>query len=398
VSATAPAGGGGRKLNPKILAEAGGVVLLAVVAVVIVVVLSGGSSKLTQEQLIARATPSVARIQGNQGAGSGIVIDAQRGLVLTNAHVVVGNSGLKAQIGNDAASTTPVRLVGASPCDDLAVVKLVNPVNNLKALPLGAASSVHAGDQVTVLGFPGSFQTTPGSQQTGNQQASTVVANTGTVSQVGVQGAPDPSLPTYQNLIVHQAPTNHGNSGGPLLNQNAQVIGINTLGNPDNQGQYYSISIDYAKRLLPDLEAGKSHGLIGWDLAPLSARDTNLLTELQSLYSQDPSFSGAASRLASDTASFLTASPPTSGMYDLRDQPGSAADKAGTAGFVIDKINGNPITKLQDVCDIINSASSGQTLRIHNYNIDSGSDPLQLSAELNLAHKNPAYTADLKVP
>jgi PDZ domain-containing secreted protein len=85
-------------------------------------------------------------------------------------------------------------------------------------------------------------------------------------------------------------------------------------------------------------------------------------------------------------------------MYDLRDQPGSAADKAGTAGFVIDKINGNSVTKLQDVCDIINSASSGQTLRIHNYNIDSGSDPTQLSAELNLAHKNPAYTADLKVP
>jgi hypothetical protein len=50
------------------------------------------------------------------------------------------------------------------------------------------------------------------------------------------------------------------------------------------------------------------------------------------------------------------------------------------------------------VCDIVNSASPGQTLRIHNYNIDSGNDPTQLSAELAFQGKSPDYTTDLKMP
>jgi S1-C subfamily serine protease len=397
--APAPAGGGTGGPSRRTMAIVGGVVVI-IGAVVAVIALSGGGGKkqLTQEQLIAQSTPSVVRIQGSTGGGSGVVIDAQRQLVLTNAHVVVGNDALKAQIGNNTTASTPVQLVAASPCDDLAVVKLVNNVPNLKALTLGTSATVRPGDTVTVLGFPGSFQNAPGGGQSGIGQASTVVANTGTVSQVGVQASPDPSLPTYQSLIVHQAPTNHGNSGGPLLNQQGQVIGINTLGNPDNQGQYYSISIDYAKRLLPALEAGHSHGLLGWNLMQLSARDPNLNTELNNLYSNDPPFASNASTLANDATRFLQANPPTTGMYDGGDQPGSPADSAHTSGFLIYKINGTPVQSLTDVCDIVNSASPGQTLRITNYNIDSGNDASQLSAELGASGGNPNYSTDLKVP
>jgi len=56
------------------------------------------------------------------------------------------------------------------------------------------------------------------------------------------------------------------------------------------------------------------------------------------------------------------------------------------------------VQSLTDVCDIVNSASPGQTLRITNYNIDSGNDASQLSAELGASGGNPNYSTDLKVP
>ena len=187
-----------QRRSRRMIAALGAIGALLVVGVIAAVALSGGSSKpmpkpkpkpkvLTAEQLIANATPSIVRITGSEAAGSGFVIDARHELVLTNAHVVIGNSALTAQVGNDTASSTPLQVVAASPCDDLAIVRLTIPVPGLKALPLGSSASVRPGDTVTVLGFPGSFQTTPGSQQTGTQQSSTVVADTGTVSQVDIQ-------------------------------------------------------------------------------------------------------------------------------------------------------------------------------------------------------------------
>ncbi len=376
------------------------ILLIGAAAAIVALIVDGASrTRLTPEQLIARASPAVVRITGSDGAGSGVVIDAKRQLVLTNAHVVVGNGALEAQLGDDRSRTSPLQLVAASPGDDLAVVKLVTPLPRLKALPLGTSATVRPGDTVTVLGFPGSFQTTPGSGQIGQQQASTVVANIGSVSQVDVQATPDPSLPTYQSLIVHQAPTNHGNSGGPLLDERGQVVGINTLGNPSNQGQYYSIAIDYAKRLLPDLEAGRSHGLIGWNLVQLSAEDPHLTQTLEDIYASDSTYAPYASRLAADTAAFLQAKPATTGMYDLGDEPGSAADKANVgAGWLIYNINGTPVRTMSDVCDIVNSARPGQTLRIHEYNIAGGSDSSELSAQRAIDGRSYSWHVDLKVP
>jgi serine protease Do len=231
----------------------------------------GGNS---EQKLIAKATPSVVQVQGKKGGGSGWVIDAQNGYIVTNSHVVAGNDGLKVQIGNDPSTLTPARVVGRDPCDDLAVIKPITPIPGLKALPIGNASDVKSGDTVTVMGYPASFQE---SNPEGNQgQAATVISNSGQVSAVNVVANPDPSLPTYRNTIQHQAPTNHGNSGGPLLNAKGQVVGINTLGNTqtmapgDTQGQYYSISMAYASRILPQLEAGHSIGYMGWDLIPIS--------------------------------------------------------------------------------------------------------------------------------
>jgi S1-C subfamily serine protease len=175
----------------------------------------------------------VVRIQGKEGGGSGVVVDAERGLVLTNAHVAVGLEGTKARVGDDASTETPARLVAAAPCDDLAVMLLVNKPQNLQAIQLGDSSGVKQGDHVTVLGYPGTFE----EQRLGENvnQAQQLVATDGNVSAVNVAATPDPSLPRFASTIQHQAPVNPGNSGGPLVNDKGQLVGINTLRNPATQ-------------------------------------------------------------------------------------------------------------------------------------------------------------------
>jgi S1-C subfamily serine protease len=321
----------------------------------------GSSKKLTSAELIAEASPSVVRIQGKHGAGSGFVVDARRQLVLTNAHVVDGNVGFRVQVGNDASTSTPAQVVASAPCDDLAVMRLVNPVPNLKALPLGRSSTVKPGDQVTVLGFPGNLE--PGSLSDAIPgQATTVTANTGNVSSVNVKATPSAALPDYQSTIEHQAPTNHGNSGGPLMDANGKVVGVNTLGNVEAQGQYYSISIDYVNRILPDLEAGHSRGVLGWKLVPLSYQNPALEEELEGIFA---AVGGSDPRGAAEAATALAKHYQSQGMYNLGDTPNSPAEKANVVtGDLVEEINSTPVTTLQDICDQVNAASPGDTLRV----------------------------------
>jgi S1-C subfamily serine protease len=358
------------------------------------------SSKLTPEQLIKQVTPSVVRIQGPEGGGTGFVVDAARQLVLTNAHVVAGKNGaaLKAQVGNETGTTTPVRIVAVSPCDDLAVVKLVNPVPHLKALALGTNAKVTPGESVTVMGFPGSLQSGSGSGQ-----ADTVVPNTGTVSQANIQvntnsSEPnfDPNLPAYQSMIVHQAPVNHGDSGGPLLNAEGEVIGINTLTNEGQaQGQYYAIGIAYAERLLPELEAGHSHAYIGWDLAQLTGEHNSQLKEQLTASFEGSAYSSDAAHLAETTAAYLESNPPTTGMYDTGDAAGTPAAESGLEGKLILLINKTHTTSLQEVCSILGSASPGEKLHVEEIHIASGEDPKQIVAGES---KPQLYVTELTMP
>lgn len=309
---------------------------------------------LTVAQIVADSSQSVVRIVGKNGGGSGFVINGPDQLVLTNDHVVKDNDGLTVQIGNNPSTTTPAEVVAESPCDDMAVIKLVDPVPGLKALPLGNAASVKDGDPVTVLGFPGSLEPATASNPFG--QSTHVTSNTGTVSAVGVSVGGDGSDPNYPDTIEHQAPVNPGNSGGPLLDSSGHVIGMNTFSNSGAQGQYYSISIDLIKRILPNLEAGQSRANLGWDLVQLSYQDPNLSGELQQLLQLNAKASG-------ELASYFR-SQQLVGMYDAYDEPGSPADKAASAGDLIIGINENTIQAMPDVCSIVTGATPAQTLSV----------------------------------
>jgi S1-C subfamily serine protease len=316
----------------------------------------GGSSTLSQQDLIKQVKPTVVELTGKRGqdtvGGSGVVIDAKKGLVLTNGHVVAGVSALKAKVGDNASTAGPARILAQAPCDDLAVVQLTNVPPGLTQIKLGSSAKVKSGEQVTVLGYPASFS---------NPETQTVVSTNGTVSSPNVAAEPDPSLPKYPSTIQHQAPVNPGNSGGPLVNSQGELIGLNTLGNTQQggrtiQGQYYAISIDRIKTLLPNLESGKNQAYVGWSLAPID--EINLSQE----FASDPRVQNA--KLGTTVQGFIRRDR-TTGLYVLDRDTGSAAQQAKLGwGDLITSIEGTPVKSVGDACDILQSHGSGDKLLV----------------------------------
>jgi S1-C subfamily serine protease len=327
----------------------------------------GEPEKLSQPDLIAKVTPSVVHLAGSSGGGSGVVVDDDRGLVLTNAHVTAGQQGMRARVGDDPASESAVRLVAAAPCDDLAVVQLVSRPADLRAIKLGDSSRLRRGDHVTVLGYPASFE------QTGSVLDQQVVANDGSVSAVNVVAAPDPGLPRYVSTIQHQAPVNHGNSGGPLVDDQGRLVGINSLGNDEAQGQFYSISVNRVRQLLPDLLAGRSQANLGWELYPRSE------VNLPEVFAADPDLAGQGGAAFGQQVTERLDQEGVDGLYVWDTEAGSPA-KAGNLvhGDLVTSIDGAPVRTVQDVCDLVLSKRPGESVVVEGVYLNSAADAAEV--------------------
>jgi S1-C subfamily serine protease len=192
-----------------------------------------------------------------RGQGSGVVIDAARGLVLTNAHVVDAVDSVEVTLADGRQLDGSV--VGADPVTDLAVVRL-GAKGELKAAPLGDSEALEVGDWAIALGSPYGLERT---------------VTLGIVSSlhrdINSLGFADKRL----DLIQTDAAINPGNSGGPLINASGEVIGINTLvRSGPGAGLGFAIPINLAKRVAGQLaEGGKViHPYLGLQLVPLTAR------------------------------------------------------------------------------------------------------------------------------
>jgi S1-C subfamily serine protease len=155
---------------------------------------------------------TVASVQGpqaQQAQGSGFVYD-RRGHIVTNAHVVDGASSISVRFWNDA--TYEARVVGSDPSTDLAVLQVDAPASLLAPLSLGNSGGVAVGDTVIAIGSPFGLE-------------GTVTA--GIVSALHRQMS-SPNNFAIDDSIQTDAAINHGNSGGPLLNSQGRVIGVNT--------------------------------------------------------------------------------------------------------------------------------------------------------------------------
>ena len=222
--------------------------------------LSGGGESKRVVQAVAEAAPATVFIEvqddGQQTeSGSGWVLDAARGLIVTNAHVI--NAGSSFQVGT-SRGLQQASVVAVAPCEDLAVLR-VRRRAGLRTLALGSRSSLKVGETVIAIGYPGN--------------ASTDVSLTSTKGIVSIVSSsyaePSLDIPRYPDVVQTDTAINPGNSGGPLVDLEGRLVGVNSAGRTRSrdgriiQGQSYAIGVDRVKRILPRLAAGRSMGWIG---------------------------------------------------------------------------------------------------------------------------------------
>ena len=219
------------------------------------------------EQLYKNVTPGVVDIvatgassgqsdqfgnpQGGSSSaeGSGFVYDSQ-GHIITNAHVVDGASSFKVKFQN--GNTVTATLVGKDDSSDIAVLKVDVASSDLHPLTIGSSAGVLPGEAVAAIGSPFGL---------------TETMTSGIVSAID-RTITAPNNFSISGAIQTDAPINHGNSGGPLLTMDGQVIGVNAQIESDsggNDGVGFALAIDNVKSVANTIIAGGTvqHAYLG---------------------------------------------------------------------------------------------------------------------------------------
>ena len=333
------------------------------------------------QTIISESTPGVVEIYGKYNdepvGGSGFIYDPGPPVrVLTNSHVVEGLSSMQVKVG-DQLPAVPAQVVAQAPCDDVAVLELPSPPAEVHALTV-SDTEPESGAPVVAMGYPDNFQ---------KYKQQTVNSTQGTVSNpnlVGNQISED--LPTYPDLIQHTAALNPGNSGGPLLDEQGEVVGINTLSRAGrgSQGQYYSIGIDHVNGLLPDLESGTDVAYVGWAIAPLDLVPP-IIRVADYINSYGFDVSTAKANVNFDEREL-------NGLYVLGDvDSGSPADKKIFGGDLITDIDGTSVKTVNQVCKILQSKSPGDSIRVSGIGLTS---PEKYTPDYGEA----SFTEDVELP
>jgi hypothetical protein len=185
------------------------------------------------EEVVGRVLPAVASIAAGQARGTGFFVRYDQ--VLTNAHVIDGQSSVRLQVGD---ATFTARVVTVAQGSDLAILQVYNADPKQPVLRLGSGANARVGQEVIAVG-----------------SALGVLSNTvtrGIVSAIRDVGT--------VRLIQTDAAINPGNSGGPLVDKNGVVIGINSLAVAAREGQGigFAVAIDHATPLLSGQGANTS--------------------------------------------------------------------------------------------------------------------------------------------
>lgn len=241
-----------------------------------------------------------ARQRKFMALGSGVIIDAAKGYVVTNNHVVDNATTIKVLL-NDGRKFD-AKVVGKDPRSDIALIQIQDP-KNLTAVTLADSDTLRVGDYAVAIGNPFGLGET---------------VTSGIVSALGRSGL---NTENYENFIQTDAAINRGNSGGALVNLNGELIGINTaILAPDggNIGIGFAIPSNMVKNLADQMV---KYGQV--KRGELGIMGTELNSEL-------------AKAMKVDTQR---------GAFVSQVLPGSTAAKAGIkAGDVITSLNGKAIS------------------------------------------------------
>lgn len=269
--------------------------------------------------------------------GSGFLISPD-GRILTNNHVISGSSKIEVRFSDGTRYTAKVLV--SDRADDLAMIQ-IDPKKRVPFLKLGDSDGLQVGQKVLAIGNPFGFSGT---------------LTTGIVSSLGREIRNENS--TLEGLVQTDAAINEGNSGGPLLDSQGNVIGINTAilapgGSGGNIGIGFAMPINRAKAMLEDFRVGKSFGR--------------------------PRFGASTVYIAGDLASELKL-PASGGLLIQEIGRGSAAELAGLRGYrdvvlvgnerlgiggdFITAIDGKPVTESDALAREIARKRPGDTITV----------------------------------
>jgi Do/DeqQ family serine protease len=263
--------------------------------------------------------PDAPRQRESQSLGSGVIVDAAKGHVITNHHVVDGADEITVTLRDQRAFTAEV--IGRDPEADIALLRI--PAEDLGSLPLADSDGLRVGDFVVAIGNP--F----GLNQTVTYGIVSALGRTG----LGIEG--------YENFIQTDASINPGNSGGALVTTDGRLIGINTAivgPNGGNVGIGFAIPSNMASAITAQLaEHGEVQrgelGVMIQDLTPDLARAFDL--------------------------------PVGGGAVIARVLPGSAAEQAGLqAGDIVTAVNDQPVANGAALRNAIGLQRLGSEVRL----------------------------------
>ncbi len=212
------------------------------------------STAPTATQIYHRDSTGVVAIKAitakGEDEGTGIVLN-EKGLILTNDHVIAGATSITVEANGSSSMTRVAKVVGEEANQDLALISVEPSGLGLKALTLASSSPVQVGDSVYAIGNPYGLEET---------------LTRGIVSALGREiSAPDGTKIT--GAIQTDAALNPGNSGGPLLNEEGEVIGVNSQiasdaasvegSQPGSTGVGFAISSDTVAEVIKKIDAGQ---------------------------------------------------------------------------------------------------------------------------------------------
>jgi len=266
--------------------------------------------------------PGVEREQETSSLGSGVIVDAENGYILTNYHVI--EDALEINVTLSDGRTSQAEILGRDPDTDIAVIKIREP--NLTSIQFADSKRLRVGDFVVAIGNPFGLGQT---------------VTSGIVSALGRSGL---GIESYEDFIQTDASINPGNSGGALVDLRGDLVGINTAilgggnGHRGNIGIGFAIPINMARDVMLQLiEYGEVRrgrlGVQAQDLTPELAK-------------------------AFDIAQGY-------GVVVTRIEQGSPAQKAGLrVGDVIVKANGRSIRSSFDMYNLVGLMRIGQVVEL----------------------------------
>ena len=267
--------------------------------------------------------PSIERVQETSSLGSGVIVDADNGLILTNYHVIKDAYEIKVTLTD--GRELQAEIIGRDADTDVAVIQVRG--ENLVQVPMADSSKLRVGDFVVAIGNPFGLGQT---------------VTSGIVSALGRSGL---GIESIEDFIQTDASINLGNSGGALVNLRGELVGINTAiygaGNQGSIGIGFAIPINMANDIMRQLidygEVKRGRlGAQGQDLTPQLAQAFGIKR--------------------------------SSGFIVTQIEAGSPAYKAGlNVGDVIVAANGRPIRSTRDMHNLVGLQRLGQSIELSLY-------------------------------